>query len=160
METWTHSYRHGCSGRGGRVNLMHRPTRVVHAAGWLAIFAMGAVRPLAAPVTVANEISTRNVRNEESGLADVVADAIRDTDRSDAAFILASSFTDVTIPKGNANIEAVLKALEYRDDSIVIVKLTGAQIRRALEHGLKVYPQKHAGFLQVSGITVNIDPSA
>src|SRR5262249_21861341 len=109
---------------------------------------------------VQSELTTKSVRTEESGLADIIADAIRDVDKSDVAFVPASSFTDTTLGKGNATVEDVLKALEYRDDSVMIAKLTGAQIKKALEHGLALYPQKNMGFLQVSGITVVIDPMA
>src|SRR5690242_17943854 len=160
MAISTRSCRHGCSSRAERDNPMYGVNKTMLAAGLLAVCGLAAARPAVAPITVANEITTRNVRSEESTLADVIADAIRDAARSDAAFMLASSFTDVTIPKGNATAEDVLKALEYRDDSIIVVKLTGAQIRKALEHGLRVYPQKHAGFLQLSGLTVNVDPNA
>jgi 5'-nucleotidase / UDP-sugar diphosphatase len=114
----------------------------------------------AAPVQVVSELSTWNVRTDESNLANVIADAIRDVEKVDAAFIAASSFTDVTIPKGTASAEDILKALEYRDDTIVVTKLTGAQVRRALEHGLTLLPQKNSAFLQVSGISAVIDGSA
>jgi 2',3'-cyclic-nucleotide 2'-phosphodiesterase (5'-nucleotidase family) len=114
----------------------------------------------AAPIQVLNELSTRNVRTEESNLADIIVDAIRDVEKTDAALIAASSFTDVVIAKGTTTPADILKALEYQDDNIVVVKLTGAQLRRALEHGLTLLPQKNSAFLQVSGIGASIDPGA
>lgn len=113
-----------------------------------------------APIQVVADLSTRNVRTDESNLADVIADALRAVERTDAALISASSFTDVTIPKGPASTADLLKSLEYQDDSIVVVKLTGAQIRKALEHGLTLLPQKNSAFLQVSGIAASIDAGA
>lgn len=137
-----------------------RTVRVALALGLALLTVAAAGAGLRAAVQVAAELTTKNARTEESNLADVLADAIRDVDHSDAAFIQASALADVTIPKGNATADDFLKALEYRDDSVVIVKLTGAQIRLALEHALELYPQKSPTFLQVSGMTVDIDGSA
>jgi 5'-nucleotidase/UDP-sugar diphosphatase len=119
-----------------------------------------AASPPVAAIQVVGELSTRNVRTDESSLANVIADAVRDVDKTDAAFVAASSFTDLTIPKGTATAADILKALEYQDDNIVVVKLTGAQIRRALEHGLTLLPQKNSAFLQVSGISATVDSGA
>ncbi len=113
----------------------------------------------AADIQVTAELSTKNVRTEESNLADVIADAVKNVEKTDGAFVAASSFTDLTIAKGNASADDILKALEYKDDSIVVVKLTGVQIRKALEHGLTLLPQKNSAFLQVSGIYANVDPA-
>jgi 2',3'-cyclic-nucleotide 2'-phosphodiesterase (5'-nucleotidase family) len=128
--------------------------------GSLAVVWPAAGNSLATPaanVQVTAELSTRNVRSEESNLANVIVDAMRAVEKTDAAIIAASAFTDVTIPKGPASADDILKSLEYRDDSIVVVKLTGAQIKKALEHGLTLLPQKNSAFLQVSGITAAID---
>jgi 2',3'-cyclic-nucleotide 2'-phosphodiesterase (5'-nucleotidase family) len=132
----------------------------IMAALWLAVNAAAVGAPRPTILQVSSELTTKNARTEESSLADIIADALRDTDKSDAAFVPASSFADTTLGKGNATVEDVLKALEYRDDNVMIVKLTGAQIKKALEHGLALYPQKNMGFLQVSGITANIEPAA
>jgi 2',3'-cyclic-nucleotide 2'-phosphodiesterase (5'-nucleotidase family) len=105
------------------------------------------------------ELSTKDADSKESALANVVADAIRGSAKSDAAFIAASSFNEVTLPKGTVGAADILKALEYKDDSIVLVKLTGDQITRALEHGLYLYPRSNSGFLQVSGLVVTINPN-
>lgn len=121
-------------------------------------FAAGNQPATAAPIQVVSELSTHNVRTDESGLANVIVDAVREVEKTDAAIVAASSFTDVTIPKGSATADDFLKSLEYRDDTIVVVRLTGAQIRRALEHGLTLLPQKNSAFLQVSGISASIDP--
>jgi 2',3'-cyclic-nucleotide 2'-phosphodiesterase (5'-nucleotidase family) len=109
-------------------------------------------------ITVGAELSSRNARREESGLCSVIADAIRDAANTDIAFVSASSFSEQTIPKGSATAEDFLKALAFRNDSVVVVRLTGEKVKAALEHGLALYPQMHSAFLQVSGITVSIDP--
>lgn len=111
-------------------------------------------------LTVDNELSTKTCRVDESNLADVIVDAIRAVEKSDAAIVHGSAFSDTTIAKGKCSQDDVLKAVQYREDNVVIVKLTGAQIKKALENGLKLHPQKSPEFLQVSGITVTIDPNA
>lgn len=107
------------------------------------------------------ELSTKEIDAKENVLGSVVADAIRDSAKTDAAFIAASSFSDIsTLPKGNVSIANILKALEFRSDSIVIVKLTGSQILKAFEHGLYLYPKSNSGFLQFSGLTVTVNPDS
>ncbi|HSV73625.1 MAG TPA: 5'-nucleotidase [Chthonomonadales bacterium] len=111
-------------------------------------------------VQVAAEVSTRTVRSEESALANVITDALRAAERTDIAFMPAIAFTERTLPRGPAAIEDLLKALEYRNDRLSVVRLTGDQIVAALEHGLALHPQRSPAFLQVSGVTVTVDPSA
>jgi 2',3'-cyclic-nucleotide 2'-phosphodiesterase (5'-nucleotidase family) len=108
-------------------------------------------------LTASADLTTKNVRKQESNLANVIADAIRDAANTDIAFIAASSFSEHTIPKGSASVDDVLKALAFKNDPVVVVKLTGDKVKSALEHGLALYPQMHSAFLQVSGITVTID---
>lgn len=107
-----------------------------------------------------SDLTTKGVGSKEVSLGDLVADAVRAAAKSDAAFVAATSFEEVTIPKGSFKVADVLRAVLGKDDTIVIVKLTGDQLRRALETGLYNYPTFNSGFLQVSGLTVNINPDA
>src|SRR5687767_5514335 len=75
-------------------------------------------------ISAAAELSTKNARKEESNLANVIADAIRDASNADIAFIAASSFADQTIAKGSGSVEDCLKALAFRNDPVVVVKLS------------------------------------
>lgn len=115
---------------------------------------------LAQTVQVREPLSTASVRVEESTLADVVADAMRSVTGAEVALVAATSFAEVTIQPGNVNVEEFERALVFRGDTVVIMKLSGAQIRKALEHGLALYPAKSAAFLQVSGLSFQINPSA
>lgn len=110
-------------------------------------------------IQIHSDLTTRNVRTEESSLANVIADALRDSVKADIAFMTASSFAEVTINRGSTTPGDILRALEYLDDTVVVVKLTGAQVKQALEHGVAIYPQRNPAFLQVSGVTVTIDPA-
>lgn len=106
------------------------------------------------------ELSTREVGSKESVLGDIITDAIKASAKSDAALMAADYFNEVTIPKGNTSTEEVLKALESRGDSIVIVKLTGDQISRGMERSLYLAPKSNSGFLQFAGLTVTYNPAA
>ena len=107
------------------------------------------------------ELSTKEADSRESVLCDVVADAIRASAKSDAAFIAATSFNDsTTLPKGSVNSKDLSNALVHKDENIVIVKLKGEQITRALEQGLYLYPKSNSAFLQFSGLVVTINPQA
>lgn len=119
-----------------------------------------AVLLLMASVTVwAQELSTKNVRTEESDLANVVVDALRDSSGADIAWLPAAAFNEVSLSRDTPPAEVVSKLLPYRDDRVVVLKLTGAQIQQALERALTLYPQPNAGFLQVSGLSVTFDPA-
>lgn len=107
----------------------------------------------------AQELSTTNVRTEESGLANVVVDALRDVSGADIAWLPAAAFNETSVSRDTPPAEVVNRLLPYRDDRVVVLKLTGAQIRQALERSLTLYPQPNAGFLQVSGLKVTFDPT-
>jgi 2',3'-cyclic-nucleotide 2'-phosphodiesterase (5'-nucleotidase family) len=109
--------------------------------------------------TWAQEMSTKNVRMEESGLANVVVDALRDVSGADIAWLPAAAFNEVSLGKDTPPAEVVNKLLPYRDDRVVVIKLTGAQVQQALERALMLHPQPNAGFLQVSGLKVTFDPA-
>jgi len=110
-------------------------------------------------VAWAQELSTKNVRTEESDLANVVVDALCDVSGVEIAWLPAAAFNEVSLSRETPPAEVVSKLLPFRDDRVVVLKLTGAQIRQALERALTLYPQPNAGFLQVSGLKVTFDPN-
>jgi 2',3'-cyclic-nucleotide 2'-phosphodiesterase (5'-nucleotidase family) len=52
------------------------------------------------------------------------------------------------------------KMLQFPTDDVVVVTLTGAQIRQALERSVAMAPSPNPGFLQVSGLTIVYSPSS
>jgi 5'-nucleotidase/UDP-sugar diphosphatase len=109
------------------------------------------------------ELTTKEIGLKENVLGDVVADAMRAGAKADVALIDASAFEEqVSVPKGKFANADLLKALSYKSDTIFVLKLTGEQLRTALEHGLFLYPKFNSAFLQFSGmtVTVNIDGGA
>jgi 2',3'-cyclic-nucleotide 2'-phosphodiesterase (5'-nucleotidase family) len=111
-------------------------------------------------VQVSSELTTRNARTEESNLGNIVADAVRAAGSTDAAFVAAAALSEHTIAKGSASPEDFLKALEFRTDTVVVLKLTGIKIKEALEHAVSLLPQKNSAFLQVSGLSFEVNLTA
>lgn len=110
------------------------------------------------PFRAETELTSKDVAFKESSLADVAADAIRAEGKSDAAFVAASSFNETTIAKGPFTLSDMLNGVVYDGDDVVVVKLTGDQTLKALEHGLYLYPKPNSGFLQTSGLSVTVNP--
>ena len=104
------------------------------------------------------ELTTKDCGFKETTLGNLIADAIRHSADADIAFISSSAFTEVTHPKGKVNSDDILRGLEFRDDNIIVVKLTGEQILKALEHSLFLFPKTNSAFLHFSGITVDVKP--
>ncbi len=108
------------------------------------------------------DLTNKEVGSNQVLLGNLVADAVRASAKTDLAFVSASAFTEapVSVAHGGFGLPDVMKTLEYKGDVIAIVKLTGAQIRAALEQSLYQYPGRNVGFLQTSGLTVTFNPSA
>ena len=84
----------------------------------------------------------------------VAADALRDAAGADCAFI-GAGLLNQTFDKNN-----LATMFEYPKDQIVVVDLTGSQIRDALERSVSLYPEPSTGFLQLSGIESTFSKSA
>lgn len=87
--------------------------------------------------------------------AQVAADLLKEKSGADGAFIAAGM---VDAKKHLA--DDLSKMLVYPNETIVVVSLTGAQIKQAFERSLSLYPQPNWGFLQISGFEVTFSPEA
>ncbi|RYG39382.1 hypothetical protein EON81_01220 [bacterium] len=81
------------------------------------------------------------------------ADALRAAAGTDAAFIAAG-----LVKEGSKDDLSTI--LQYPTDEVVVVTLTGAQVKQALERSLSFYPQPNGSFLQLSGFEVVFSKSA
>ncbi len=100
----------------------------------------------------------RRVRNGETNLADLVADALRETYKTDIALLYGGGVRN-DVQRGEITYGDVLKAFPF-DNKILSVKVSGRQILNALEFGAKKYPEEDPAFLSaVSGIAFTIDAS-
>ena len=76
------------------------------------------------------------------------ADVLRQFAGTDLAFLAAG------LVKTEYKKDDLATLLQYPTDEIVIVKLTGSQIKQALERSLSLFPQPNTSFLQLSGVEV------
>ncbi len=83
------------------------------------------------------------------------ADVLRDFAGTEGAFLAAG------LVKGNYQKTDDLSTLiQYPSDDVVIVTITGAQIKQAFERSLSLFPQPNPSFLQISGFEVTFSKDA
>lgn len=83
-----------------------------------------------------------------------IADVLREVTNADGAFFAAGLIREGADPSDLAS------AAMYPTDEIVVVSLTGAQLKQAFERSVALFPESNASFLQLSGFEVVFDPSA
>lgn len=97
----------------------------------------------------------RIVRLAETNLGDFVTDAIRDYTGADIAIINGGGLR-ADLPSGditNRNIQSVMPF----NNEVSMISCSGQQILDALEYSVIYYPNEFGGFLQVSGLTFDVD---
>ncbi len=99
----------------------------------------------------------RRVRNGETNLGDLVADAYRFVLNTDLSIVNGGSIRK-TIKPGVFSYNDLLEAFPFIN-MCTVVEATGQQIIDALEVGVVNYPEESGGFLHVSGMTYAIDSS-
>jgi 2',3'-cyclic-nucleotide 2'-phosphodiesterase (5'-nucleotidase family) len=96
----------------------------------------------------------RIVRNSETNLGDLCADAYRYISGADIAFVNGGGVR-TNIPMGDITYGAIIKVHPFGNE-LCMVEATGQEILDALEMGSRVTPSENGGFLQVSGLTYEI----
>lgn len=99
----------------------------------------------------------RMVRRAETNLGDVCADAYRDQSGADIAFVNGGGIR-VNIEKGDITYGEIISVHPF-GNLLTVIEVTGQQILDALEWGSHAIPEENGGFLQVSGLTYEIDSS-
>lgn len=97
----------------------------------------------------------RRVRNGETNLGDVVADAFREAMHTDVAWMNGGSIR-ASLKPGTVSYQDVMTVLPF-GNMLVVKSLTGQQILDALELSAVNYPEEFGGFLQVSDMSYTID---
>ena len=113
-----------------------------------------------ADVQSSSPLTSVGVQTQETSLGDLIADAVRAAAGTPIAIIPAGGLREITIPAGAIPTSEIVKCLQYPNDEVAVITLTGGQLLKALERSVSIYPQKNMGFLQVSGLTFSFDPSA
>lgn len=98
----------------------------------------------------------RIVRNAETNLGDLTADAYRAAGGADIGFANGGGIR-ASIPAGDITQEALLTVQPY-GNMLCVIEVTGQQVLDALEWGARTVPSENGGFLQVSGLTYEIHP--
>lgn len=100
-------------------------------------------------------------RNAESGLGDLVTDAMRIGTGADVAMINSGTMRlDDMIPAGKITSYQIESIFLFADESHVIkFPITGARLRELLEHGVARTSVGRGAYAQVSGVKFEWDPS-
>lgn len=105
-------------------------------------------------VLLASAFAQNKAEIEAYSPAQAAADVLRDVAGTDGAFLAAGMIKSSFQPDNLASL------LEFPNDEIVVVALTGAQLKQAFERSVSLYPQPNSSFLQISGFEVTFSPSA
>ncbi len=97
-----------------------------------------------------------NVRTKETNLGNLVADVMRDAGSADICLTNGGGIR-ASINAGPISVGDVFNVLPF-DNTLVVLEVSGANIKAALERSVSEYPQQLGGFLQVSGLSFEFDP--
>ncbi len=100
------------------------------------------------------ETNVRIIRNAETNLGDLCADAYRALSGADVAFVNGGGVR-AQIPAGNITLEQIYNVHPF-GNIMCMVEVTGQQILDALEWGARNNPGETGSFLHVSGLTYEI----
>ena len=97
----------------------------------------------------------RIIRNLETNLGDLCADAYRTVLEADVGLVNGGGIR-ADIPAGDVTYGQIINVHPYSNQA-TSVRATGPQLLDALEMGARNNPGENGGFLQVSGMTYTID---
>lgn len=97
----------------------------------------------------------RMVRNQEAPAGNFCADAYRAVTGADIGLVQGGGVR-AAIKKGEVTYGSLITVNPW-SNQLGVIEATGQQILDALEHGAKSAPSESGGFLQVSGLTYDID---
>lgn len=100
------------------------------------------------------ETGVRVIRNTETNLGHLVADAYRDQTGADIALVNGGGIR-ANIPAGEVTLNQIMSCHPF-GNSLCMVEATGQQILDALEWTSRKVPDENGGFLHVSGLTFEI----
>jgi 2',3'-cyclic-nucleotide 2'-phosphodiesterase (5'-nucleotidase family) len=96
----------------------------------------------------------RQAADESSRYGQAVADILRSSAGTPIAFVPAG------VLKESLTGRDLAQALEFPEEELAVVKITGSQVRQALERSISLHPTPSPGFLHVSGLDVTFNPNA
>ncbi|AOT71215.1 5'-nucleotidase C-terminal domain-containing protein [Geosporobacter ferrireducens] len=103
------------------------------------------------------EGAREKVRVGETNLGNLITNAMLEVSKADVALTNGGGIR-ASIEAGDITLKSVVTVLPF-GNIIVTRTVKGADIKAALEHGVKVYPESNGGFPHVAGISFVIDAS-
>jgi 5'-nucleotidase / UDP-sugar diphosphatase len=103
------------------------------------------------------DLNAENARTAESNLGNFVADIIRKEPGAEAALINGGGLR-TSIRKGPVTVGAIYSVLPF-NNYILSIRLTGQQIKEALEYGVSGIDANEGRFPQVSGMSFTYSPA-
>ncbi|KAJ1972857.1 hypothetical protein H4R33_007037 [Dimargaris cristalligena] len=99
------------------------------------------------------------VRTEESAIGNLLCDLMRNVfPNTDVALACGGAIrSDSVYGPGDITMRTIMDLFPF-EDPMVVVRLTGAQLTRALENGFSKFPAQEGRFPQVAGLRVQFDP--
>ncbi|MBQ9616196.1 MAG: 5'-nucleotidase C-terminal domain-containing protein, partial [Selenomonadaceae bacterium] len=98
------------------------------------------------------------VRTRETELGNLAADAMRDATGADIA-VINSGGLRADLPQGEVTREDVLSIFPF-GNIVEKIEVRGSVIEAMLEHSVRYLPAAFGGFLDVSGLTFDLDANA
>ncbi len=98
-----------------------------------------------------------HVRSQETNLGNLVCDVIREYTKADIAIYNGGGIRD-SAKLGDITLEDAMAILAFNNE-VETLRLSGADVVAALEHGVRNYPEASGSFLQVSGLRFYFDPN-
>lgn len=96
------------------------------------------------------------VRTQETNLGNLVADVILNACQADLAVTNGGGIR-ASINVGEVTVGEIFTTLPF-DNTLVVIEVTGAQLKTALEISVGKVPEQNGGFLQVAGLKFSYDP--
>ena len=100
----------------------------------------------------------RIIRNTETNLGDLCADAYLDQSGDADIALINGGGIRVTIKKGDITLNDILKVHPF-GNSLTVIEATGQQVLDALEWSVHSMPGEFGGFDHVAGLTYEVDPT-
>lgn len=104
------------------------------------------------------DLDGEQVRCRETNLGNLVTDIMRVTSGADAALINGGTIR-TSLHRGQIKAKDIYAALPF-DNYLVAIRMTGRQLREALEHGVSGLEERAGRFPQVSGLTFSYSRGA
>lgn len=111
-----------------------------------------------ATTTVALDSTTATVRTREAAIGNLFADAMRQAMHADAAILNGGGIRAGKMYEAGTRISHgdILAELPF-NNRVMVVEITGAELKRGMENGLSLVPRPGGRFPQVSGINVEFE---